>query len=332
MSWRWHGQPPPYGLPPRHLPHVPPPAPFATPNMGPPPPFPHQPPLHPHFNAPINFPHVSHHPVYPPVPLGHPSHPQGYALQQQIPPQRHQLQNPLYRRRPTAPHTQFNQTPPQKVSKPPHAATNKPEGKKTSADVSKRDVVTSQTVLSRLGASLPGNSQTEIEKWIAERRKNWPSRANVARKLAEQENQRKAGHVLPPVRPPRQNPSAKGANHSAEPQNSLAKLAQDYDSSAEEGEVRASDENQQKDDVADGDLRAGRKRKGKSGSGGQNKARKRRKRNGKHNESRPPRSFRPSLMRSGLRVMLLQKEIQQEQSVLLQAFRYIIQKKAAEQQ
>lgn len=44
----------------------------------------------------------------------------------------------------------------------------------------------SRNIAASLGKTLPGDSPDEIARWVAERRRNWPSAANVARKRAEQ--------------------------------------------------------------------------------------------------------------------------------------------------
>jgi hypothetical protein len=54
----------------------------------------------------------------------------------------------------------------------------------------------------RLGASIPGDSPEEVAKWIAARRANWPSRANVQRKVEEAAARAERGEIgRPGARP-----------------------------------------------------------------------------------------------------------------------------------
>lgn len=63
-------------------------------------------------------------------------------------------------------------------------------------DATTREMILTKSVLERLGASLPGSSPHEIERWVEARKRNWPSRTNVVRKLAEQERHRRAGDLM----------------------------------------------------------------------------------------------------------------------------------------
>lgn len=59
-------------------------------------------------------------------------------------------------------------------------------GSRQDSDGSMRDAAMSKAVLDKLGAKLP-QDEKEIERWVAERKRNWPSRANVERKKREKE-------------------------------------------------------------------------------------------------------------------------------------------------
>lgn len=48
-----------------------------------------------------------------------------------------------------------------------------------------KELELAKQVLSRLGQKLPGNSPEEIEAYVRERKRKWPSRTNVERKLHE---------------------------------------------------------------------------------------------------------------------------------------------------
>ncbi|CAN8077077.1 unnamed protein product [Agarophyton chilense] len=163
-------------------------------------------------------------------------------------------------------------------------------------DCSQRDLVTSRNVFCRLNAKLPGSSPHEIEAWVAARKANWPSRTNVERKLAaeaEKKNETKS--------------KMKEVNSSS---GAMAKL-EDYSSSEEEEEF--SNRRQKKPTARRG--KRTRRRQGGRGKDGLSRRRV---------ETKTPEP-KPTLLR-----MLLEREIRQEQSVLLQAFRYIITKKASE--
>lgn len=47
----------------------------------------------------------------------------------------------------------------------------------------------------KVGGNIPGDDPEEVKQWVAERLKNWPSRANVARKLEEARKAKQRGGV-----------------------------------------------------------------------------------------------------------------------------------------
>lgn len=182
-----------------------------------------------------------------------------------------------------------------------------PKGKKR--DSSARDLALSKEVLGKLGAMLPGESQAEIDRWVAERKRNWPSRANVARRIAEKNKREESGAVAQGG--PRKRPRTEG--------NSLAVLAIEYGSS--DGEIA---EGERKSGAVEPVLPKGGKGKaeGRKAGNGEGKKRQRGRRNGKKgNKHVVTVSRRPNLLRK-----LLEKEIQKERNILLQAFRYILSK------
>lgn len=199
-------------------------------------------------------------------------------------------------------------------------------------DVNPRDAAVCEQVLKKLGAKLPGESKDDIDRWVAERRKNWPSRANVARKLEEKAQKEAKGHISRKDKGgsagfDSQSASRKRSRQMTDDlqcQNSLQRLATEYCSSSEgeEGEIKASagDKVEGKEAEPRDDKHAGQGR----GNGARNK-----KRNGRNSRTRArkgkpqqvPAPSRPSLLRN-----LLEDEIRKEHSALLQAFRYIVSK------
>lgn len=208
-------------------------------------------------------------------------------------------------------------------------------------DGNHRDWEISRGVLSRLGQSLPGESADEIARWVAERKRNWPSRRNVERKQVEQACREKLGELLPhkkggPGCRPRNHPVPQ-ATIAADPtatqtRDPLASLAEQYQSSCEEGEVT--------DDARDKRNRREKDRKPcgsrvqpydasqqavhhassirKKRHDRKRERAQRRKAIQKRKESELP-AQQPSLLRK-----LLEKEIRLEQSFLLQAFRHLL--------
>lgn len=168
---------------------------------------------------------------------------------------------------------------------------------KSGTDGSERDLAVSRRVLSHLNAKLPGSSPEELAAWVKARKENWPSRTNVARKLAAaaEEKASKVGSR------PRDEGNRSGA---------LAKLG-DYSSSDDE-------EEQEKEKKSDTTVSKGKRARRRQGGRGRKNTKKRK-------TQTQSSAKKPSLLR-----MLLEREIRQEQSVLLQAFRYIIDKKASE--
>jgi hypothetical protein len=55
--------------------------------------------------------------------------------------------------------------------------------------------------IQKLGAKLPGDSAEELDKWIAERRARWPSKANVERKRLEEAAREERGEIAMKKRP-----------------------------------------------------------------------------------------------------------------------------------
>ncbi|CDF32609.1 unnamed protein product [Chondrus crispus] len=169
----------------------------------------------------------------------------------------------------------------------------------------------SKEILAKLQASLPGESQAEIDRWVAARKQNWPSRANVARKLAEKKKREQGGAQM----------RGEAKRRARVADNSLTMLAAEYGSS--DGEIDETDKKTQSikaQPVGKKDTKSVASRQRERGVA---KKRQRGRRNGKksnRNVSTTPR--RPSLLK-----MLLQKEIHEERNVLLQAFRYIINQK-----
>lgn len=62
---------------------------------------------------------------------------------------------------------------------------------------SNHEMEVTQAELRKLGATLPGESPEEISAWIAARKANWPSRANVERKRREAEERAERGQLDP---------------------------------------------------------------------------------------------------------------------------------------
>lgn len=311
MSWPWPGQGLPPGIP---LPGQRIPPPFAAPvqSLPPPPPFSTFPPGLAPSGPPLFHPVVHGAPLPPPMPTWLPTHHEMPWAENQPHFQRHSIgrSTPLAHKNRSC---QF-ETPPGRP--PPRGErhliplgsqpSNKHKSKKK--EVSSRDMAVSKEVLSKLGARLPGESKAEIDRWVAERKKNWPSRANVARKLAEQKKREESGAAI-------------GGRVKKRPRtenNALTVLATEYGSS-DDGEIE-----EKTTDGSTAATMARKKQKTPDKRGrGMGKKRQRGRRNGKRlnkNEVTVPR--RPNLLR-----MLLEKEIQEERNILLQAFRYILSKR-----
>lgn len=140
----------------------------------------------------------------------------------------------------------------------------------------------------KVGGVIPGDDPTEIERWIAERRRNWPSRANVARKLEEQRKKVGRGQVA-------------GGE--------LGMLAEAYESSDSEkdGETTGA----KGDDVL---VRGtGRRDDGLRRDGGRRQPRR------KGASFGQKKGQRNNLLRA-----LLEKEIRREQNYILQCFRVLV--------
>lgn len=193
--------------------------------------------------------------------------------------------------------------------------------------MSDNDWKVSQNVLSRLGQKLPGNSEADIARWVELRKRNWPSRANVQRKTEEMERKRRAGQLMHGDKRRRawqsmhddKSRCAGQSTHddkkeehegrvAANGGDALHQLADHYgESSCEEGEVvEKSTGKKPRDNKRQNDKRkkwrAGRKSRNsrvKQGGGGV--------------------AQRPQLLKK-----LLSKEIEREQSLLLQAFRHLL--------
>lgn len=210
-----------------------------------------------------------------------------------------------------------------------------------------RELATTKQVLNKLGAALPGESEKDIEKWVAARKRNWPSRANVERKLAEAAERAARGELSKAKRKrsgTRGRTSATGsrvdagkdyeaerhATVGATPINALSALAQDYGTSdSEEGELpdRKVESITPSTDQAGGCEPAPNRatKENQSKNAKKRTRRGRATRGGKRGAGSQPRvqqkPTRPSLLRK-----LLEKEIFAEQSALLQAFRHIVER------
>lgn len=164
-------------------------------------------------------------------------------------------------------------------------------------DGSVRDLAMSRAMLQKMGVSLPEN-EAEVEKWVSERKRNWPSRVNVERKLREREKRKRE-------------------EMAKDGRSAVSRLAEDYVSSEEEVEEEGVDRKKRKNEG---------KKLGKDKVGRVRKCRRRgRGRKGEKAVKTGLKEGRQSLLKQ-----LLQKEIDRESSVLLQAFAYIVRKKAEE--
>ncbi|KAI0565205.1 NUFIP1-like protein [Gracilaria domingensis] len=163
------------------------------------------------------------------------------------------------------------------------------------SDCTQRDLDASRNVLSRLNAKLPGSSPQEIDTWVKARKANWPSRRNVERKLLEEAQKNETKEKINEAN------SASGA---------MEKLG-DYSSSED-------DDEKVEDKQKKAHINRGKRTRKKQGGRGKDK-------NSRRKVQVRASDGKPTLLR-----MLLEREIRQEQSVLLQAFRYIITKKAFE--
>lgn len=213
---------------------------------------------------------------------------------------------------------------------------------------SARDWELSRNVLSKLGKSLPGESPEDILQWVAERKQNWPSRQNVERKVAKDAHRERMGEL--PVQGRRENrlrrrsrsnskncPSATARSSLAPSKHSdvFATLAEQYESSCEEGEVineeskKLPDANTQVENTRGNsdqkdkenpfvalDTSGPNTRKRKNYRSRKRAQRKRRR--GEDKELGLA-ARQPSLLRK-----LLEKEIRSEHSLLLQAFRHLL--------
>lgn len=224
-------------------------------------------------------------------------------------------------------------------------------------DGSERDWRTSRDILKRLGQSLPA-STTELEKWIEERKRNWPSQANVEKKKKDLEQRRKAGELLPDNsnkkhsknknrRDNRHRPQQAHANVTSSARNQanettqqkqkiplnknadpLSILAEDYHSSCEEGEIGTQQQpGKNKENVKKQNDEATGVQNGRVGK----KKQKRNNRKRNHNNTRRKRSNEPTQHHVGgvanrpqLLRKLLGQEIKREHSLLLQVFRHLL--------
>lgn len=237
----------------------------------------------------------------------------------------------------------------------------------TGGDAQSRDMILTQSVLNQLGKSLPGSSPDEIDKWVEARKRNWPSRTNVARKLAENARRQKAGVIddesrsFPSrqitqgpnrqknVKRPERAHSRRGSQattpirehqDSLEPtmskkvDDALSVIAGAYESSSDEAEGGASDNRihqirsnspvaiTEKELVATGAKCSGEKTSAFDGRM-KNKRKDRRRKRSRMKAMQPVKS-ESGPVRTGLLRKLLDSEIRQEQSVLLQAFRCLL--------
>lgn len=204
-------------------------------------------------------------------------------------------------------------------------------------ECSARDAEMSQNVLNRLGQSLPGSSTDDISRWVAERKRNWPSRANVERKVADRTRREQLGDIVDDGKRGRRSrrhskkrgKSDSGASKTA-PTDALASIAQQYESSEEEEGELVENSNKKQTGAENGgkkgmtekvDMRS--KMDMKDGGVGKKRSRSRRRNVNKKNKQTHERlslaARQPNLLR-----MLLQKEIRYEKSVLLQAFRHLV--------
>eukprot|EP00177_Eucheuma_denticulatum_P008552 GFKZ01015566.1.p1 GENE.GFKZ01015566.1~~GFKZ01015566.1.p1 ORF type:complete len:340 (+),score=63.46 GFKZ01015566.1:227-1246(+) len=170
------------------------------------------------------------------------------------------------------------------------------KGSGKDGDGSMRDAALSKAVLDKLGARLP-RDEKEIERWVAERKRNWPSRANVERKKREKEEKEKKGAL----------------QSGGERKGSIDKLREEYGSSEEDD---------------------GMKKRGKRDGGRQGELKKRRRGRARGVSKGGKVAVRgctemPGTRRQSLLRRLLEKEIRKETSVLLQAFKYLASRDAA---
>lgn len=189
---------------------------------------------------------------------------------------------------------------------------NAKANKAKKSDWPAKEMAMSKEILAKLQVSLPGGSQAEIDRWVAARKRNWPSRANVARKLAEKKKREQGGAQM----------KGEAKRRARVADNSLTMLAAEYGSS--DGEIDETDKKTQSIQAQSVAKKETKNVASRQRERGVVKKRQRRRRNGKKSDkkvSTVPR--RPSLLK-----MLLEKEIQEERNVLLQAFRYIINQKS----
>lgn len=222
-----------------------------------------------------------------------------------------------------------------------------------------RDMNLTQSVLDRLGAALPGSSPGEIERWIEARKRNWPSRTNVARKIAEKERRQKAGDLIsndrdnssrrgrkerkgrvatkdcvktgtnslertPAMFPQQVGVPAIPESKPPEADDALSRIVAAYESSVEEDGDSREQHTEGKVGCRDGAKR-------ESGSlakvnGGVRKKKRNLNRRSRKNKRKQMRSAgnETGPTRTGLLRKLLDDEVRREQSILLQAFRYLL--------
>lgn len=192
---------------------------------------------------------------------------------------------------------------------------NKKDSKHGRQDGSYKDLMNSKRILGRYGVSLPGESKKDIDKWVAERKRRWPSKKNVEKRLAEVTQKKEETE--------RKKMAKKREKQETKEVSALNAIANDYGSSEEEGEEKKNTEKKQESNrngkegakieklPKKGRVQKRRRKKEKRGKG----------RNGAVQQVMIKQSKRPSLLKQ-----LLQNEIRQEQSTLLQAFRFLLEK------
>lgn len=208
-------------------------------------------------------------------------------------------------------------------------------GKGFRGDGSARDLAMSKAVMSRFGVKMPQGKE-DIEKWIAERKKNWPSKRNVERKRREREEKDRIKREEKEI--PKEDYGE-----------SLADIANIYSSSSEEGEVKEDrqktskkrmrtemEKNNVSEVVKDGQEEEGELVKGQavdkgrsSGKGKKNHKRqnkRRRRGNARNKGGGDIRKHGMTTSKMSLMRKLLDDEIQKEAAILFQAFQYLAQK------
>lgn len=170
-------------------------------------------------------------------------------------------------------------------------------------DGSARDLAASCAVLQKMGAKLP-EGDAEVERWVAERKRRWPSRANVERKLREREEREREERE-------RMEQVGKTAG------DSVSRLAEDYASSEGEIEEGEGGEGERETGVEKG--RVGKVRKCRKRGRGKGRGR------GRKGESTVGDGRKEKT--SSFFERLVRQQMQLESATLLQAFAYIARKK-----